>query len=305
MLLRKALFTLVFALATFTGYATNELNCQVELVFDRVQTVDPIVFKTLENAINEFMNGKKWTNDNYKENERIECSILINITDELGGDKYKAQVTIQSSRKAFNSTYNSVMLNMSDGDWIFEYAQFQPLEYAENVYISNLTSMLAYYAYVIIGLDYDSYSMQGGQPYFQKAENIINAVPPNSSDAPGWRPFDGNGQVNRYWLIENLLGPEYRPLREMLYQYHLQGLDQMSSKPKVARVVMISALQKLEPVAKQNPNAMILRTFFAAKSNELVQIFSTANTNEKTEAVNLLRILDPANSAKYLKILKK
>jgi len=287
---------------SFSGMA-QELNCQITLVYDRLQSADPQIFKTLETAIYEFMNNTKWTNNTYTENERIECALLLNITDEMGSGKYRATATIQSSRPVFNSSYNSVLLNTADKDWVFEYAQGEPLNYSDNIFVSNLTSLLGFYANVIIGFDKDAFSMKEGQIYFEKAMSIMNNIPGNLGDnAPGWKPFDG--KINRYWLIENLLNPQFQPMREMFYQYHLQGLDIMYDNDKAGRTVILNSLKKLVPIAEQKPNAMLLMTFFNAKTNELVQIYSGASPNEKMEALTILNKIDAGNSPKYQKIVK-
>lgn len=293
-------FLLIFGLQCFA----QELKCTVQINAQKLQTTEARVFKTLESHAFEFMNNRKWTDDVFLNEEKIECSVFINITEELGTDKFRAQVSIQSSRPAFNSAYNTVLLNFADKDWVFNYVEYQPLDFNENAYISNLTSMLAFYAYIIIGLDYDSYSLKGGTPYFVKAQSVVNNVPSNlsSEDAPGWKPFDSNR--NRYWLVENLLSSKYEPIREAYYQYHIQGLDVMSEDIKSGRQVILNTLKNVEKVASDYPNSMLLKVFFDAKSEELISIFSDASPTEKSTAVQLLYKSDPGNSSKYAKIMK-
>ncbi|GIV34314.1 MAG: DUF4835 domain-containing protein [Chitinophagales bacterium] len=289
----------------FSPASAQELRCKVEVISKKLQTTEAKVFKTLETSVFEFMNNRKWTNDFFKEEEKIECSLFINVTEELGANRYRAQVNILSSRPVFNSDYNSVILNHSDKDWVFEYSEFQPLDYNENEFTSNLTSMLAFYAYLIIGLDYDAFSLNGGTPYFQKAQTIVNNIPSGlSSDvAPGWKAIDSD--KNRYWIVENLLNPRYAPIRQALYEYHLQGLDVMYEDAAKARLVILNAVRKVGEVAEEYPTALLVRMFFNAKSEELIQIFSGAPPNEKVTILQVLYKADPVNSSKYARIMKQ
>lgn len=279
----------------------QELNCKVTVLTQRLQTADPKIFKTLETAIFEYMNNRKWTNDVFMPAERIECALLINITDDVGSNTYKATVSIQVARPGYNSTYNSPVLNHSDKEWVFEYVEFQPIVFNENSFNDNLSSLLGYYAYLIIGMDYDTYSLKGGTPYFNKAQTILNNVPGGDNN-PGWRPFDS--QRNRYWIIENLLNPRYDVMREVSYQYHRQGIDVMYENVVNGRQVVINCLQKMEKVATDFPNTMIFQMFFNAKREELIKMFSEASPNEKTTALNLLQKIDATNQDKYNAIKK-
>jgi len=297
---------LLFSLLFFTQAAFGqELNCKVEITSAKLQTTDPKVFQTLKTSVYEFMNNRKWTNDVFKPEEKIECSMFINVTEEVATNVFRAQVNIQSSRPVFNSDYNSVLLNHVDKDWVFEYTEYQPLEFNENDFISNLTSMLAYYAYLIIALDYDSYSLYGGTPWYQKAQTIVNTIPSNlsSEQAPGWKPFDND--KNRYWIIDNLLNTRYSPVREALYQYHRQGMDVMYENMNNGRQVVLNGIRKVAEVAEEYPNAMAIKIFFNAKSEELVSLFTGAPPNEKANAVQLLYKADPTNSSKYARIMKQ
>lgn len=301
----KNTYLLLFLIQFLSLQAVSqELNCTVKINTQRLQITEARVFQTLENHVYEFLNNRKWTDDVFKNEERIECSIFINVTEELSSDKFRAQVNVQSSRPTFHSSYNTVLFNYADKDWVFNYTEFQPLDFNENAFITNLTSMLAFYAYVIIGMDYDSYSLKGGTPYFVKAQSIINNVPSNlgSENAPGWKPFEGNR--NRYWLIENLLNSRFDPLRSAYYQYHLQGMDVMYENIKSGRQVILSTLKNLEQLATEFPNSMLLKVFFDAKSEEIINIFSQASPSEKSTAVQLLYKTDPVNSSKYSKIMK-
>lgn len=279
----------------------QELNCKVQVLAQRATTTDQQVFKTLETAIFEFMNNRKWTQDVFAINERIECSIFLNITDDDGSGKFNATVNIQSSRPIFNSSYNSVLLNHADQQWRFEYVQFQPLIFTEGAYTDNLTSLLAFYAYLIIGLDYDSYALKGGSLYLQKAQEVVNLVPQAGEYANGWRQADGNLR-NRYWIIENVLNPRFEVFRKINYEYHRLAMDKMYDDTRNARTQITALLKSIESVYSTNPNAMVIQMFFAAKQNEFINLYSKASPQEKAEAVNLLTKYDPVNGQKYAAI---
>jgi hypothetical protein len=244
------------------------------------------------------MNNRKWTNEIFKDDERIECNISINILEELSTDQYKASINIQSSRPIFNSSYYSPLLTYIDEDFNFKYTEFQTLEFNENSSISNLTSVLAYYAYIIIGLDFYTFSLEGGASYLQKAKDIVNNSQNNGE--PGWKAFENN--KNRYWLAEELLDAKYSDYRTCLYNYHRNGLDKMYDDSEKARASITESLEYLRKVKRQNPTAFILRIFFDAKSSEIANIYSDSFQDEKARVVNLLTELDPSNISKYNKI---
>jgi hypothetical protein len=267
------------------------------------QNIEPRVFKTMENAIFEFMNGRKWTTDAYQPNEKIKCAIIINITESPTEGEYKANFFVQSQRPVYNTNYSSPIFNTNDRDCDFEYFEFQQLEYISNGYLNNLTSLLAFYAYVIIGYDYDTFSPNGGTPWFLKAQEVLNAVPSNvRSKYKGWSSFDGNR--NRFMLIDQTLNPRYKSYRSALYVYHFSGLDKMYEDVTVGRVAIMSALMQLDAVNGDNPSLMILRNFFTAKGDELKNIFSKADISEKSAAVEVLNRIDPLNAEKYRDLLK-
>jgi hypothetical protein len=279
----------------------QELNCKVQVITAQLQTADPKIFQTLQKSVFEFMNNRKWTTDSYRSEERIECSMLINVTQELASDKFAAQITITSNRPVFNSSYQTTMFNWVDKDFQFQYAEYQTLEYNENTFVSNLTSVLAYYAYALIGLDYNSFGMKGGNPYFQKAQTIVNNA--QVAVEPGWKSYDGIR--NRYWLIDNLLtNANLESIHTVLYRYHREGLDNMYENAEGSRKVITECLQLLNKMNEESPNSMIMQLFFLAKSDELVGIYSKAIPTEKATAVQLLVKLDATNAGKYQNILK-
>ena len=274
----------------------QELNCTVQINSQKVRSAEQSIFRTLENAIFEFMNSKKWTSDVFGDAEKIECSIFISIESELGQDKYSANVTLQASRPVFNTSYNTVLLNFVDKDWTFEYVEHQPIEYSDNIFVSNLTSMLAFYAYYIIGLDYESFSKNGGGPYLEKAEAVLNTVPSNV-DAKGWKPFDG--LKNRYWLITDILNSRYSTFREAMYQYHFQAMDKFYDDPTLGRKAAMKAVKNLEKIYDDKPGSVLVSIFMDAHSDELMHIFQQASPNDKMEAINILAKIDPKNADKY------
>jgi hypothetical protein len=263
-----------------------------------VQGTDKRVFEILQTAITEFMNNKKWTKDAFKNEERIDCSILINVTDRANDD-FKATIQIQSRRPVYKSSYNSVLLNYNDNEFTFKYLESQSLDFSENTFSSNLTSVLAYYAYLIIGLDYDSFSLNGGTPYLQKALAVCNNA--QNTSEKGWKAFESN--KNRYWLINNMMDASFVPLRECMYNYHRKGLDLMSTNKESGRVVILESIESLKSVHQIKPLSFTTQVFFNAKSDELINIFSGAFSDEKSKIINTLNLIDPTNSIKYQKIM--
>ncbi len=280
----------------------QELKCDVQVNAQKIRDVNREVFKNMEKSISQFMNNRNWIDDEFKEEERIECSMLIKITGQASQGTYKANVTIQSSRPVYQSDYNTVMLNYVDKNWKFDYTQYQSIEFNKNSFVSNLSSMLAYWAYMIIALDYDSFSPKGGTPYYEQAKTIVNNVSEDKSEAPGWKAFESN--KNRYWFVENMLNNKFVKIRDLYYQYHRKGLDLMYKDLKKGRSNIFDALKSIESLARDYPNNMLFQIFFQAKSNELVGIFSEAPKSKKASAVQLLYRIDPSNANKYSKMLK-
>ena len=278
---------------------SQELNCSVQVVSPQLNnTNDKKIFNTLRQSIFEFMNNRKWTNDVFQQDERIECSIVITVTEKPSIDDFKATVQIQARRPVYKSSYNSLILNVVDKNVTFKYVEYQPLEFSDNLFVSNLTSVLAYYAYMIIGTDYDTFSLEGGTPYFQKAQTIVlNAQNTNEG---GWKSSEDN--QNRYWMVDNILNSAFRPLRECMYNYHRLGFDIMSENLPAGRAKVLSALTLLKTVFDFKPGSYSLTLFFLAKSDEIVNLFSKAEITEKTRLMELLGQIDPANSNKYVKI---
>jgi hypothetical protein len=262
-------------------------------------TTNKDIFLTLRDAISDFMNNTTWTNNVYEIYERIECNLMFNIKEEVTSGVYKATLSIQSRRPVYGTSYNSVMLNYVDDEVNFKYTENDPLEFSENSHISNLTSVLAYYAYIVIGLDYDSYSLKGGTPFFMKAEKIVNNA--QSSADPGWKAFESRGRKNRYWLVTNILDDDYSPLREFNYKYHRLGLDVMEDAVERGRLVIREAVVELERFFKAKPDPFMhyFQVVLDAKAEEIVQIFSEAQPADKSRVYAIMTTIDPANTSRY------
>jgi hypothetical protein len=263
-----------------------------------IQGTERSVFETLETAIKEFMNNTRWTNDNFKQDEKIECNLTINVTKRNSVDEFEANIIVQSRRPVYKSSYNTNLINYQDNDFTFKYTPFQPFEFNENTFINNLTSTLGYYAYIFIGLDYDTFSPEGGTPYYQKAQTIVN----NAQNAPdkGWKAFEGS--KNRYWLAENLANANFKGVRSCLYNYHRNGLDMMTNDVEMARKNIADALDGLMKVHNLQMGSFLMQVFFLAKADEVVNIFSVAPPDVKSKLVPLLNTIDPGNVTKYEKL---
>lgn len=255
----------------------------------------------MQAAIYEFMNSKKWTNYIFSEEEKIECTILITIS-ERSSDVFKATIQVQSRRPIYKSSYNSVMLNLFDKEFQFNYVEYQPLDFNENSFTSNLTSVLAYYAYLIIGLDFDSYQLKGGTVFYDKAQTIITNAQ-NAAEG-GWKAYESISHKNRYWLIENLLNNSYSLIRECLYNYHRKGLDMMVDNSATAKTAITAGLEKLKINHEEKPDSYLMQLFFNAKADEIVNIYSSASVSDKTKVAEICKKIDPTNSNKYNQITK-
>lgn len=294
----KTLFLLLVAICLVNYAPAQELLCKVDINTQQISGTDKRIFDIMKNQIYEFMNNRKWTSETFKNEERIDCSILINITDRPATDEFTGTLQIQSRRPVFESSYNTVMMNFMDNDVHFRYAEGQQLDYNENVYTSNLVSILAFYANMVIGLDYDSFSLNGGTPYFQKALIIANNA--QSADEKGWKAFDGS--KNRYWMINNMLDAPFIPLRECMYNYHRKGLDVMYKDPVAGRAVILKSIESLLKVHNVKQYSFSMQMFFNAKSDEIINIFIPAKSEDKTKLMDVLSVIDPTNNNKYLKI---
>lgn len=298
----KNLILILLLQVIVAGSFSQELRCNISVNTQKIEGTNKKLFNTMQTALYEFMNSRSWTNHSFAMNERIECNILINITDQSGADEFRGTIQIQSRRPVFNSSYNSVLLNYVDNNVNFKYVEYEVIELNESSHQSNLAAMLAFYAYIILGLDYDSFSPEGGTEFFLKAEKIVNLA--QGSSDKGWKPYDSKSNKNRYWLIKNILDKRYSPLREFNYRYHRLGLDLMESKPVEGRNEITESLQLLQKVFREKPDPFLhfLTVVFDAKADELVNIYSDALPDEKSRSFQILNEIDVANAAKYKKI---
>ncbi|WP_242927749.1 DUF4835 family protein [Pontibacter vulgaris] len=299
----KNILVLLFILAFALGAKAQELQCDVVVNSEQVQYTDRQLFTDMQNRIFEFMNNRRWTDEAYRVEERIKCRLLISLTEMPEIGTFKANVQVISVRPAYGTGYETTLFSFVDKDWTFQYNEAQPLDYAENNYRSNLSSMLAFYAYMIIGMDNDSFGKLGGAPAFDKARAILNLAASQGAVYPGWKPFESNR--NRYWMIDNLQDPQFLPLREGIYTFHRQGLDLMAENPEKARKSVLAVLQDIQKLSQQKPGAAIIRSFFEAKSDELVNMFKTAAPADKQAAYTVLTQVDPTNNSKYEILLKR
>ncbi len=286
----------------------QEINAKVTVVAAQVgNTVDKRVFQNLQTALIAFINKRKWTTDVFEGNEKIECSFLLNLQSVVEPNVYKATLTIQAGRPIYNSTYLSPLVNFIDNEITFRYVEFQPIEFNENrisgaePLTANLSALFAYYVYIVLGLDYDSYAPRGGDPFFQKANLIVNAAPEGRSIS-GWKPFDG--QRNRYWLAENLQNTRYALVHDAIYTYYRQGMDKLIENENVAREQMLNGINMLNTLNTETPNLMIMPFFFQGKSDEIIKIYKKSDPQEKSRILDLCSRLDIANASKYRQDLK-
>jgi hypothetical protein len=304
---RVSLLAVCFCFLAFAAEA-QEINARVTVLYNQVSTtVDRKVFQTLQTGLVNFINKRKWTTDVFDVSEKIECSFLINLTNIEETNVYRATLTVQAGRPVYNTTYLTPLINFQDNDFVFRYVEFQPLEFNDTRVMgteplsANLTAVIAFYVYMILGLDYDSFSPRGGDPYFQKAINIVNQAP-NGRGISGWTAFDG--QRNRYWLAENFMNSRYSLVHDAYYTYYRLAMDNMLENEREARTQVINALSQLNTVHAENPNIMVIPFFFQGKADEIVRIFQRADPAEKQRAVELLQRLDITNASKYKQEIK-
>ncbi|GDX42548.1 MAG: DUF4835 family protein [Bacteroidetes bacterium] len=283
--------------------SSQEIQARVDILTNKISSqIDRRVFQTLQSGLTNFINTRKWTTDVFQPAERIQCSFLLTLSQDLGNNTYRGSLTIQAARPAYNTTYVSPLLNFQDDNLIFKYAEFQPIEFNENrvqgsdPLVANLTATLAYYINVILGLDYTSFSLRSGDVYFQKAWNIVNNAP-DAKDISGWKSFDG--LRNRYWLAENLNNNRFTLFHDALYAYYRTGIDVLFENEEAARNGILNALSYLNTVNTENLNSMVIPVFFQGKGNELFKIFSKGNGEQKARAKELLSKLDITNLSLY------
>lgn len=284
-------------LFVFQGYS-QELNCNVVVNAQQTGNENVQVFKTLERQLKEFINNTQWTNKTYKAQEKIECSMNIIITD-YNSDSFEASIQVQSSRPVFNSTYSTPIYNFNDKNFNFQYLEFQNLLYNANQYESNLISVLAFHVYMILGLDADSFALNGGDEYFQQAQIITNYSQQGNS-FKGWKLEDG--LQTRFILIDNILSPTYKEFRSAMYDYHINGLDVMADNPKIGKEKIASVFKDLNTMNQRRPNSFLLRVFFDAKGDEIADIFNGGPSVNVTSVLDILNRIAPTYASKWRNI---
>jgi hypothetical protein len=298
-------FLLVLAIADTNA---QDIQANIQIIATRIPTtVDHKIFRTLQTALSNFVNGRKWSNETFQSNEKINCNLVFNLSQSLDNNEFNGTLTVQASRAVYNSAYQSPLINYLDENVIFRYVEYQTLDFSESrvqgnePVAANLTAVVAYYIYTILGLEFDSYSLRGGDVYFQKAENIVNNSP-DATEIIGWRAFDG--LRNRYWLMENLTNSKYALVHDALYNYYRLGLDQMYDKEIDGRNAVLNTLNQLNTVNTETPNTMIIQFFFIGKGNEIAGIFKKASFDEKQRALDVLTKIDIGNANLYKQYLQ-
>jgi hypothetical protein len=299
----KILILIVLAIFQIQEIRCQEFQANVTVLSNRINTsVDKQIFSTLQTALYNFLNGRKWTNVAFNSNEKIQCNFILNLSAATDNNTYTAALTIQTGRLVYNTTYQSPLMNYMDETVTFKYVQYQDLDFNENrvggsdPLTANLTAVFAYYAYIILGLNFDSYGLRGGDLYFQKAQNIVNNAP-EANSVNGWKPFDG--LRNRYWLVENLTDPKYNPMHDAMYNYYRQGLDQMYDHETDGRVAVMNALISLNSINNEFPNIMFMQFFFQGKGAEIGNVFKRGTPDEKSRALDILSRIDISNLNQY------
>ncbi|MBL6444917.1 DUF4835 family protein [Fulvivirga sp. 29W222] len=297
--MRKLTLAILF-FSTLLSVKAQELNCRVTINADQVQSSDRRIFEDMENAFSQFLNNQKWTDDQFESFERIKCNLIITLQDPKSIGNYEATVQVQSARPVYNSNYESILINFADRDWQFEYVESQPLNFNINSFNTNLTSMLAFYAYLILGMDYDSFSEMGGSTYFQKALTIVNNA--QQANRPGWNALGSTR--NRYWLIENLTNQQMHDIRKGIYKYHRLALDTYELDRDKSRQQILEVLKSIKKIREIYPSSILIISFLDAKSDELINIFSEGNIQVRREAFDILSTIDPSKRSEYEKIIK-
>ncbi len=279
------------------GYA-QEINASVIVNSKGISQPDQPIFKTLETSIQEFYNNTKWTDQKFREEEKVDCSIIFIVT-EYNNDRFKGTLQVSVSRPVYNSAYSTPIFNYKDQDIVFDYVEFAPLYYNDNQFETNLISLLSYYAYTFLGLDADTYALRGGQKFHEEAQNIVNLAQGNSG-AGGWNPSDG--LISRYRLNDDILSDTYKEFREVLYQYHRKGMDTFAGDQKFAKSAVKKYILRLNDLQDRRPNSLLQRVFFDAKADEISSIFSGGPTMDIKDLKESLLKLSPNQSSKWRSI---
>ncbi|HEY9114018.1 MAG TPA: DUF4835 family protein [Bacteroidales bacterium] len=299
-MIRKLLFISILMLL-FGNVSSQEFLCKVQVLAPKIEGVDQSVFDAMKNSIFEFMNDRKWSELNVTVNERIECTFVVTITAAAqGGDQFKANLNVVLQRPIYGTSYMSLLTNIVDNDINFNYIPFQPMIYSDNTYNDNLTQVLAFYAYFLLGMELDTYAKYEGTPFYQKAQAV--AITAQSSNEPGWQAFAS--QKNRTLMVENFLNQTYQAQRDFLYEYHRNGLDIMSKDVEGGRSEITKTLGYLKTIYDLNPNIYSYQILLEAKRQEIIDIYSEATPSEQIEMINIMTEIDPPNGDKYEAVMK-
>jgi hypothetical protein len=304
-MLKKRIITLlfIFIAVSNTSLVAQELQARISVIANKVgPQIDKKIFQTLQTQLTNFVNNRKWTNDAFQPSEKIQCNFLITIENDAGNNVFKGKLTVQAARPVFNTSYDSPLINFLDENFVFKYIEFQPMEFNENrvqgndPLVANITAVFAYYANIILGLDYNSFALRSGDAYFQKAWNIVNNAPENG-EITGWKSFES--QRNRYWLAQNLNNSRFALINDAIYSYYRTGMDIFYENEEAGRSGILNCLNFINTINTENPNSMIVPFFFQGKANELVKVFSKASAEQKTRAKDILVKVDITNAAQY------
>lgn len=294
----RIIFIALVGLISFASLQAQELDFSVQVITPKLQQVDPKVFVTLENTISEFLNNTKWTDNEYEDHEKIQGNFTLTILDEFSATNFAGEIRIQSLRPVFNSNYTTPLLNIVDKQVDFAYLEYQAVENSSNTYIDNLSSILTFYVYMILGYDYDSFSPLGGESFFQKAQGVVNSLPSAIAQSDnGWKSLGID--INRFYMLENVLNPKAKSFRSSYYDYHRSSLDEMHQDTEKSKAIMVSALTTIFDVNKRFPNSMIVRTFADTKREEIVEIFKDATRGQQEKVFEIMSTIDPSQSSLY------
>jgi hypothetical protein len=290
----RKIVQILIALLAVVQLNAQELNCTITVNADKIPGSNKQVFTTLQTSINEFVNQKRWTNFNYKPQELINCNLTLTILEQTGTE-FRGHIQIQSSRPVYNSTYLTPVFNFKDDNLSFQYTEFEPLQFNENSFESNLVSIISFYVYTILGMDADTFSQNGGTEFFTKAQDVV--VQAQQSGYTGWNQNDGS--KTRFTLIDNMLSPTYDMFRKAMFDYHLNGLDMMSKDKKVAKQAVFDVVKTLKTIYDSRPNAFLLRVFMDSKADEIVDIFSDGPRFDTSKLKDDLLRISPLNASKW------
>ncbi len=290
----------LLCLLSFSTMQAQELQCDVRVSSNKVQGSDKTIYQNLQTSLYEFINNTKFTEINFRQTEKIECSMLVDVLSREG-NYFTAEISLALRRPVYKSSYNTPMFNYIDRKFYFEYTDGQTLDFNPNTYISNITSTIGFYVYLFLGLDFDSFSLNGGDPFFKIAETIAQTAPQDPGSENGWST---TGRQNRYAIISDINNPTNQPLRQFLYEYHRNGLDIMAESPDKAREGMINAIAQLQNVYERDRMCYFLQLIVESKRDEIIQIYSQGELKHRTEVANIMKNIDPSQTSRYDDMLK-